>query len=92
MANKAELVDAVAEKTGLSKKESTKAVTAVFDVIQTTVAKGEKVSLVGFGIFAPVDRKAHLGRNPQTGEEVEIPARTVPVFKAGKLFKNAVNG
>ena len=91
MANKTDLVNAVAEKKGFSKRDTVKAVTAVFDAIQKTVADGQKVSLVGFGTFKPVERKAHTGRNPQTGEAVNVPEHTVPVFKAGMVFKKAVN-
>jgi len=88
--NKTELVAAVAEKTELTKKDATKAVEAVFDTIQETLANGEKVQLIGFGNFEVRDRAARKGRNPQTGEEIEIPASKVPAFKAGKALKEAV--
>ncbi len=88
--NKTELVTAVAEKTELTKKDATKAVEAVFDTIQETLANGEKVQLIGFGNFEVRDRAARKGRNPQTGKEIEIPASKVPAFKAGKALKEAV--
>lgn len=88
--NKAELVAAVAEKTGLSKKDSEKAVTAAFDVISAALVKGGKVQLVGFGSFETKTRNARVGRNPRTKQEIEIPASRVPVFKAGKALKDAV--
>ena len=88
--NKTELVAAVAEKTELTNKDATKAVEAVFDTIQETLANGEKVQLIGFGNFEVRDRAARKGRNPQTGEEIEIPASKVPAFKAGKALKEAV--
>ena len=88
--NKAELVAAVAEKTGLSKKDSEKAVNATFDAITAALEAGEKVSLVGFGAFDVKERAARMGRNPRTKEEVEIPASRVPQFKAGKALKDAV--
>lgn len=88
--NKAELVSAVAEKTGMSKKDSEKAVNAAFDTITEALAAGDKVQLVGFGGFETKHREAHMGRNPRTKEPVEIPATTVPVFKAGKALKDKV--
>ena len=89
--NKAELVAAVAEKAGLSKKDSEKAVNAAFDVIADTLVKGDKVQLVGFGSFETKTRNARVGRNPRTKEEIEIPASRVPVFKVGKALKDAVS-
>ena len=83
--NKAELIAAVAEKTGLSKKDSEKAVNAAFDTIAANLEVGEKVQLVGFGVFDIKERGARIGRNPKTKEEIEIPATRVPVFKAGKV-------
>ncbi|MCT6848899.1 MAG: HU family DNA-binding protein, partial [Apilactobacillus kunkeei] len=74
MANKAELVSSVATKTGLTKKDATAAVDAVFDSIQGSLAKGEKVQLIGFGNFEVRERAARKGRNPQTGAEIQIPA------------------
>ena len=88
--NKAELVAAVAEKTGLSKKDSEKAVNAAFDAISAELAAGGKVQLVGFGSFETKKRDARVGRNPRTKEEIEIPASRVPAFKAGKALKDAV--
>ena len=88
--NKAELVAAVAEKSGLSKKDSDKAVSAVLDVIAEELAKGGKVQLVGFGSFESKVRNARIGRNPRTKQEIEIPASRVPVFKAGKALKDDV--
>lgn len=88
--NKTELINAVAEETELTKKDATKAVEAVFNTIQSTLAKGEKVQLIGFGNFEVRDRAARKGRNPQTGKEIEIPASKVPAFKAGKALKDAV--
>ncbi len=95
---KTDLIDKVAEKTGLTKKDSGEAVTAVFDSIVEFLAgeakkdekKREKVQLIGFGSFEVKDRESRKGRNPRTGKEIEIPARTVPVFKAGKSFKESV--
>ncbi len=88
--NKAELIAAVAESAGLSKKDSEKAVNATFAAITEALEAGEKVSLVGFGAFDVKDRPARMGRNPRTKEEVEIPASRVPVFKAGKALKDTV--
>ena len=88
--NKGELIDAVAEKAGVSKKDADAVVTAVVEAIMASVAEGEKVSLVGFGSFEPRARKARDGRNPQTGETIKIPATTVPAFSAGKGFKELV--
>ena len=88
--NKTELVAAVAEKTGMSKKDSEKAVNAAFDSITEALAAGEKVQLVGFGAFEVKERSARIGRNPKTKESIEIPASVVPVFKAGKALKDAV--
>ncbi len=88
--NKAELIAAVAESAGLSKKDSEKAVNATFTAITEALEAGEKVSLVGFGAFDVKDRPARVGRNPRTKEEVEIPASRVPVFKAGKALKDTV--
>ena len=86
--NKAELIATVAEKTGLSKKDSEKAINAAFDTITEV---GEKVQLVGFGVFDIKERGSRIGRNPKTKEEIEIPATRVPVFKAGKVLKDAVS-
>jgi len=88
--NKAELVAAVAEKTGLSKKDSEKAVNAAFEAITAALVGGDKVQLVGFGAFEVKERNARVGRNPKTKEEIQIPASRVPVFKAGKALKDVV--
>ena len=90
--NKAELIDMVAEKADISKKDATAAVDAVLDGIKSAVAKGDKVSLSGFGIFEKSDRAARTGRNPQTGAPVNIAATSVPKFRAGAEFKQHVSG
>ncbi|CAM3240808.1 HU family DNA-binding protein [Vagococcus fessus] len=90
MANKAELIEKVAEKADLTKKDATTAVDAVFSTIQDLLADGEKVQLIGFGNFEVRDRAARKGRNPQTGKEIDIPASKVPAFKPGKALKDAV--
>ncbi|MEA4882248.1 MAG: HU family DNA-binding protein [Clostridia bacterium] len=87
---KSDLVDAIAGKTGLTKKDSGKAVDAVFDTIKEELKSGEKVQLVGFGSFEVKAREARVGRNPKTMEEIRIPARKVPVFRAGKELKESV--
>lgn len=89
--NKAEFVAAVAEAAGLSKKDAEKAVKAYGDVVAAELAKGGKVSLVGFGTFEVSQRAAREGRNPQTGENITIEASNVPKFKAGKALKDQVN-
>ncbi len=89
--NKTELVNAVAEKTGLSKKDSEKAVSAVFESITASLVAGDKVALVGFGAFEVKERPARVGRNPRTKEEISIPASRVASFKVGKALKDAVN-
>ncbi|MGB3765320.1 MAG: HU family DNA-binding protein [Phormidesmis sp.] len=88
--NKSELVDAIAEKTETTKADADLMVTALIESIMESVAKGEKVSLIGFGSFEPRERKARDGRNPHTGETLKIPATTVPAFSAGKSFKTKV--
>lgn len=88
--NKTDLINAVAEQVDLTKKEAGSAVDAVFESIQNSLSKGEKVQLIGFGNFEVRERAARKGRNPQTGKEIEIPASKVPVFKAGKALKDAV--
>ena len=88
--NKADLVAAVTEKAGISKKDSEKAVNATLDTITETLEIGEKVQLVGFGVFDVKQRGARMGRNPKTKEEIQIPASRVPAFKAGKALKDAV--
>ncbi|MCL6591537.1 MAG: HU family DNA-binding protein [Firmicutes bacterium] len=87
---KAELIDKVAGNTKLTKKDSDKALTAMIGAISASLAKGEKVQLVGFGSFEVRKRAARKGRNPQTGKEINIAARKVPVFKPGKALKDAV--
>ncbi len=89
--NKAELINAVSEKTGLSKKDSEKAINATFDTIGESLEAGERVQLVGFGVFDVKERAARMGRNPKTKEEMEIPASRVPTFKAGKALKDVVD-
>ena len=89
--NKDELIAAVAEKAGLSKKDSDKAVAAVLESIVDALASGDKVQLVGFGTFEVRAREARTGRNPRTKETIQIPASKQPVFKAGKSFKDAVS-
>ena len=89
--NKAELIDAVATKTGLQKAEATRAVDAVFDAVTGALKGGDSVSLLGFGTFVVKGRAARAGRNPRTGETIEIAATKVPGFKAGKALKDAVN-
>ena len=88
---KAELINAVAQKTELYKKDSEKAVVAVIDAISEALAAGEKVALVGFGTFEVKERAAREGINPRTKEKIEIPASKLPVFKAGKTLKEVVS-
>ncbi|CAM2802316.1 HU family DNA-binding protein [Paenibacillus sediminis] len=88
--NKSDLVAQVAEATELSKKDVTKAVDAVFEAISTALQNGDKVQLVGFGNFEVRERSARKGRNPQTGEEIEIPASKIPAFKPGKALRDAI--
>ncbi|GEB09904.1 DNA-binding protein HU [Streptococcus equinus] len=92
MANKQDLIAKVAEATELTKKDSAAAaaVDAVFSAIESFLSEGEKVQLIGFGNFEVRERAARKGRNPQTGEEIEIAASKVPAFKAGKALKDAV--
>lgn len=89
--NKAELIDTVANKAGLSKTDAANAVDAVFSSITGTLANGNSVTLVGFGTFAVTDRAARTGRNPRTGEAITIPASKSSKFKAGKALKDALN-
>ena len=88
--NKTELINAVAEKAGLSKKAAEAAVNATLSAITEGLKTEEKVQLVGFGSFETKSREARMGRNPKTKESIEIPATTVPVFKAGKQLKDKV--
>jgi len=88
--NKVELVAAVSEKAGITKRDAEKAITALVETIEEALKAGQKVSLVGFGTFEVRDRKPRVGRNPQTGEEIRIPASRVPSFKAGKSLRESV--
>ena len=88
--NKAELIAAVAEKTGLTKKDADKAVAALIETVTEALKAGDKIQLVGFGTFEVRERPARVGRNPQTKETITIPASKVPAFKAGAALKNAV--
>ncbi len=87
---KADLVSRIAEKSGLNKKQAEAALDAFVASVQEALQAGEKVQLVGFGTFEARDRAARTGRNPGTGEEIQIPASRVPAFKAGKVLKDAV--
>ena len=89
--NKAELIAAIAAKTGDTKKGAEASVNAFVDVVTEALTEGDKVQLVGFGSFEVRKRAARKGRNPQTKEEIKIPASKAPVFKAGKALKDAVN-
>ena len=89
--NKNDLVASVATNSGLSKADSTKAVDAVFDSITSSLTGGNEVRLVGFGTFTVTQRRASEGRNPRTGEKIQIPASNQPKFRAGKGLKDAVN-
>ena len=89
--NKSELIAAIASKTGESKKNAEASLNAFVEVITEALAKGDKVQLVGFGSFEVRKRAARKGRNPQTKEEIRIPASKAPVFKAGKALKDLVN-
>ena len=89
--NKAELITSMAEKSQLTKKDAESALKAFIDSVQEALESGEKVQLIGFGTFETRERAAREGRNPRTKEVIKIPATTVPVFKAGKEFKDKVN-
>lgn len=89
--NKIELITAMAEKSGLTKKDSEIALKAFIESVEETLASGDKVQLVGFGTFETRERAAREGRNPRTKEVIQIPATTVPVFKAGSAFKEKMN-
>ena len=89
--NKSELVDAVCSQSGLAKADATRAVDAVFDAISGALKSGDSVALVGFGTFVVKARAARTGRNPRTGEPLNIAASKMPVFRAGKALKDAVN-
>lgn len=88
---KQDLIDIVSEKSGLTKKETGAILDTILDTITETMKQGEKVALVGFGTFEAKTRKARQGRNPATGETIEIAARTVPSFKAGRALKDALS-
>jgi len=88
--NKAELVEKIANQTGLTKRTSREAVDAIISAITDSLAREERVTLVGFGTYQVMERKARRGRNPQTGEEIQIPAKKVPKFKAGKNLREVV--
>jgi DNA-binding protein HU-beta len=90
LVNKGELVDAIASKASVTKKEADSIVSAMIETIMETVSKKDKVTLVGFGTFESRDRQAREGRNPSTGQAIKIPATTVPAFSAGKMFKEQV--
>ena len=88
--NKEELVKEVSAQAKLSQKQTAEVIAALLDTVEKTVSKGKKVTLVGFGTFEARKRAARVGRNPQTGKEIKIAAKTVPAFSAGKKFKEAV--
>lgn len=88
--NKAELVSKIAEKSGLQKKQAMAALEAFVSSVEETLAKGEKIQIIGFGNFEVRERAARKGRNPQTNEVIEISASKIPAFKAGKSLKDAV--
>jgi DNA-binding protein HU-beta len=89
--NKGELVDQVAAKASVTKKQADAVISAAVEAIMEAVSEGDKVTLVGFGSFESRDRKAREGRNPKTGDKMQIPATRVPAFSAGKLFKDKVS-
>jgi DNA-binding protein HU-beta len=89
--NKTDLVNLIAEKSNLTKKDSSTILDAFIESVEETLAKGEKIQLVGFGSFLVAERAERIGRNPRTKEEIKIPASTVPKFVAGKEFKEKVS-
>ena len=89
--NKEELVQEISKKANVTQKEAAEVLSSLVDTIQKTVAKGKKVTLVGFGTFEVSERAARTGRNPQTGAEMTIPASKAPKFKAGKALKDSLN-
>lgn len=89
--NKQELINAIANETGLSKKDTEATINSFVNVVSNTLADKDKVQLIGFGTFETRERAARTGRNPQTGEELKIAASVVPAFKAGKALKDKVN-
>ncbi len=88
--NKTELIDAVSAKSGLTKADSDRAFKAMVEAVTEALAKGDQVSLIGFGTFLVRERQARSGRNPRTGDAIEIAAAKIPAFKAGKALKDAV--
>ena len=89
--NKAELINAIADETGLSKKDTEATINSFVNVVSNALENKNKVQLIGFGTFETRERAARKGRNPQTNEEIKIPASTTPAFKAGKALKERVN-
>ncbi len=89
--NKTELISELAQKVNMTKKDAEKVVNAFFSTVEEALKSGDKVQLIGFGTFEVRERQARKGRNPQTGEEISIPAARVPAFKAGKALKDAVD-
>ncbi|OGI17488.1 MAG: DNA-binding protein [Candidatus Melainabacteria bacterium RIFOXYA12_FULL_32_12] len=89
--NKEELVKEISKKAKVSQKQASEIISLTLETIEKTVSKGKKVTLVGFGTFEARKRAARTGRNPQTGKEIKIPAKTVPAFSAGKKFRELVN-
>lgn len=89
--NRSELVDAIAQQTGATKADTDRMLSSFLDIVEKNIKKKDGVRLVGFGTFTTSKRKARVGRNPQTGEEIKIPARTVPVFRPGAGLKDTVN-
>jgi len=89
---KADLVEKIYMKTGFSKKESAEIVETVFDIIKTTLEDGEKIKIAGFGNFVVKDKATRRGRNPQTGEEIEISSRRILTFKPSQVLKTSING
>lgn len=90
--NKGELVAKISEDLDITQKQVDEVVSALLEEVKNQVAKGEKITLTGFGTFQKRDRKGRIGRNPRTGEEIKIPASSVPAFSAGKQFKDTVKG
>jgi DNA-binding protein HU-beta len=88
--NKTELIEAIAEKVGVAKAEAERMIDALVEIVTSTLKGGGEVTITGFGTFSAKRREARSGRNPQTGETIEIPAMTVPKFKAGKALKDAL--
>ena len=89
--NKTELIAAIAERADLSKQQTSHALTAFQNIVMEAMIKGDDIAMVGFGTFGLKERAARKGRNPQTGQEIDIPAAKIPAFKAGKALKESVN-